>query len=118
MLTGAVGVAMQQNLRLCLRQPMACSIRVDIGIGHATLFSVFALLAQALRDGLALAQWAGLKRLLPSGCSNLLAKLLVVMVVQAQSVAMAEQHGLLGRLKQARVWQRAQMGRLGKAFAG
>jgi len=25
---------------------------------------------------------------------------------------------LFGRLKQARVWQRAQMGRLGKAFAG
>ena len=58
MVAGAMGVAMQQNLCLRLRQPMACRRRVDIGIGGATLFSGFALLAQALCNGLALAQGA------------------------------------------------------------
>jgi len=52
MVCRAMGVAMQQNLRLCLRQPVACGVRVDIGVRHATLFAVFALLAQALGDGL------------------------------------------------------------------
>ena len=90
----AVGVAVNQRVRLGVREPLIGKRRIGIGVLHARLLALFAFAAQMLGQGAALGQGAGQQLLLPGRLAADGAKLLVFSIVQAQRIAVRKQDAL------------------------
>ncbi|MNT43182.1 hypothetical protein D3C72_1796380 [compost metagenome] len=99
MVCGAVGVAVNERMRLGRLQPGDGGRAVYIGIGDARLFACLALLADATRLRATRGQGLGQKLRLPRFAARLHAKPLVVHIVQAQQIAVAEQEALVAKPK-------------------
>jgi len=78
---------------------------VDIGVSRAAVLACLALRAQAAGDGFALGQGLGQKSLLPGRLLHLPAKLQVLGVVQAESIAVRQQPALPVKIQHGRVGQ-------------
>ena len=98
-------MAVDQHLGVSSQQPGACACCIHVGIDHAGLFASFALHSQRCGNRLALRQRPGQKILLPFRAANFFAKVHVIDVSKAQSVAMRQQPALLVKCKRCRVLQ-------------
>lgn len=85
-----VGVAVDEGVGACGLQPGDGGGAVHIGVRGPRLLARLALLADAARLHAARGQRLGQKLLLPGGAAGLQAKTLVVHIVQAQQVAVAQ----------------------------
>ncbi|MNL65557.1 hypothetical protein D3C87_1899020 [compost metagenome] len=87
--------------RVGIRRLQPCNGRgaIHVGIGDAGLLARLALLADATRLRATRGQGLGQKLRLPRFAARLHAKPLVVHIVQAQQIAVAEQEALVAKPK-------------------
>ena len=115
---GAVGVPVQQQRHLSPGHQCLDRLLVDVAdFRRLSLLILRGRIAGVAGEFAPLCQWLGKEPLLPLRIANFFPERLVIMVVGAQRIAVAEQHGLAMQFEPRRVVEQPATAVFGEALA-